>query len=278
MCIRDSVSGSRWRNGNRDSVDEGRAQLETDAWDEELAAAIRAAIAVTSGPHDGGAKPAPTGTQVKPLQFVLHAPAASEPDVSDEVFETLLDELASKGLWASLDEDLLALSREENLRHRTWTAGQLDDKIRVPLDLDALQDQRLDKALGPRVVEQWANHGLELRFDHHPAADHDNPGIDGFRAVINDEPLSYGPGIETILRPLTLINWLADRDGIGSRLYLAGEFTGWSNVTAALDLHAAYLLSRDVAELIQTTPVLDPANRLIPVEALTGQVHEWKIR
>jgi len=45
---------SRWLNGNRDyGVEEGRFRLELDCSDEELAVAIRAAIAATTGPDDG---------------------------------------------------------------------------------------------------------------------------------------------------------------------------------------------------------------------------------
>jgi len=47
-----SVAATRWRNGNRDyGVQEGRSELGLDCSDEELAVAIRAAIAATTGPR-----------------------------------------------------------------------------------------------------------------------------------------------------------------------------------------------------------------------------------
>jgi len=48
-----TVAATRWRNGNREFLDEaGRSELSLDASDDELATAIRLAISTTSGPHD----------------------------------------------------------------------------------------------------------------------------------------------------------------------------------------------------------------------------------
>lgn len=48
-----SVSATGWRNGNRDyDIEEARARFGLDVSDEDLAAAIRAAMAATFGPHD----------------------------------------------------------------------------------------------------------------------------------------------------------------------------------------------------------------------------------
>lgn len=48
-----SVSATGWRNGNRDyDVEEARFEFGLDVSDQDLAAAIRAAMAATFGPHD----------------------------------------------------------------------------------------------------------------------------------------------------------------------------------------------------------------------------------
>lgn len=214
----------------------------------------------------------------EPLRWVLGSPAESAPQVTDHDFGVWLDEAAALGLWASLDAVELAASRESNVEHRSWRWGRLDESVRVALNLDAMLEDDLDRALIGRMRMQWSALGLDLVVEHGLEPDHTHVSWHGFRAWINGEAVSYGPLIDTIFAPLALVNWLADREGIDDRLYVSGVFNGWDSDSSGTDFQQVFLLPRLVAELIQATPVLKPSQRLVPVEELAGQVANWKIR
>jgi len=215
-----------------------------------------------------------------PLRFELGAAVAglASSEVDDDAFNGLLDELAAAGLWDSLDEAETQLSHESNLKRRSWRWAQLDDSVRVDLDLDSMLVDDLERSLVGRVRDRWARAGLHLVVEHGSGTDHQDMSFQGFRVWINREPVSYGPTIETIFRPLVLMNWLADRAGIDERMYLSGVFNGWHADSPGFDYESAYFLSRPVAELIQGTPLLGASQKLVAVETLSGRVNEWTVR